>query len=270
MIEGQNRLYQVFDKPDFQGFDRTVVDRLKRSFYDSLDALNRLEDIANFKASTRDLVEGLFPTAPAPADAEDLKLYARQFVERRRKDIDLLMDHLAAEFDLDSSTNDIDMLLASTDPQQWHRDARREVFVNYLGFSFWDILTLPLMTWREASEFNEILIDRMSPRDANTLAQFSGSDCLKGVGFAHFAAFFSRAYRENDYLLGRIHALDRLIDIVCNSARLEMNGERNAILALKKRGFMQILDAEEKHLQNSAALIAALRVCVIGLDASAS
>ncbi|MGO9007428.1 MAG: patatin-like protein [Beijerinckiaceae bacterium] len=270
MIEGQNRLYQVFDKPDFQGFDRAAIDRLKRSFYDSLDALNRLEDVANFKASTRDLAEGLFPTAPSPADAKDLKEYARQFVVRHRKDIDLLVDRLAAEFDLDSSTSDIDMLLASTDPAQWHCDARREVFVNYLGFSFWDVLTLPLMTWGEAGEFNKILIDRISPRDADTLAEFSGSGRLKGIGFAHFAAFLSRAYRENDYLLGRIHALDRLIDIVCNSARLDMNGERAAILALKKRGFTQILDAEEKHLPNSAALIAALRGAIAGLGASTS
>ena len=44
-----------------------------------------------------------------------------------------------------------------------------------------------------------------------------------------------------------------------NSARLDMNFERNAILMLKKRGFTRILDAEEKHLPNSAALIAALR-----------
>ena len=180
------------------------------------------------------------------------------------------MDRLAAEIGLDSSTTDVDMLLASIDPKQWHPDARRDVLVNYLGFPFWDVLTFPVMTWREVGEFNKILIDRISPQDADTLEEFGGSGCLKGVGFAHFAAFFSRAYRENDYLLGRIHALDRLIDIVCNSAQLDMNGERNAILALKKRGFMQILDAEEKHLPNSAALITALRRSIAGLGASAS
>jgi hypothetical protein len=157
------------------------------------------------------------------------------------------------------------MLLASADPAQWHPDVRRDVLVNYLGFPFWDVLTFPVMTWRQVGEFNKILIDRISPQDANTLTEFSGSGRLKGVGFAHFAAFFSRAYRENDYLLGRIHALDRLIDIVCNSARLDVNFERNSVLALKKRGFMQILDAEEKHLPNSAPLIAALRRCIVGL-----
>ncbi|MGP0088369.1 MAG: patatin-like protein [Xanthobacteraceae bacterium] len=268
MIEGQNRLYQDFDQRHFQGFDRAVIDRLKRSFYDCLDVLNRCENSEAFRASTRDLVAGLFTTAPAPEDAEDLKRYARQFVGRHRERIDILVDQLSAEIGLDSSTNDVDMLLATTDPKHWHPDARRDVLINYLGFPFWDVLTFPLMTWREVGEFNKILIDRISPQDAGTLPEFGKSGSLKGVGFAHFAAFFSRAYREHDYLLGRIHALDRLIDIVCNSARLDMNCEPDAILALKKRGFMRILEAEEKHLPNSAALIAALRRSIALLAAS--
>jgi hypothetical protein len=89
---------------------------------------------------------------------------------------------------------------------------------------------------------------------------------LKGVGFGHFAAFLSRAYRENDYLLGRLHALDRLIDIVCDAARIDAAKQRIEILALKKRGFGQILDSEEKHLTHSKELIAALRRCVGEMD----
>src|SRR5262249_59983498 len=96
-----------------------------------------------------------------------------------------------------------------TEPSQWHPEARREVFVNYLGFPFWDVLTFPLMTWREVGEYKEILVDRISPQDAHTLGEFSGARSLMGLGFGHFASFFSRAYREKDYLLGRIHGLDR-------------------------------------------------------------
>jgi hypothetical protein len=82
---------------------------------------------------------------------------------------------------------------------------------------------------------------------------------LKGIGFGHFAAFLSRSYRENDYLLGRLHALDRLIDIVCNAAGLDAMKQQIDVLALKKRGFGQILDREEKNLTQSKALIEALR-----------
>jgi patatin-related protein len=270
LIEGQNRLYQVFDQPHFAGYDRAVVDRLKRSFYGCLDVLSHCENINNFDAATRDLVLHLFATEPRPADAEDLENYARIFVECRGDRIDLLIERMAAQINLDACTNDVDMLLAATDPREWHPDARHDAFVNYLGFPFWDVLTFPLMTWREVGEFNRILVDRISPMDANTLTGFCGTGSLKGIGFAHFAAFFSRAYRENDYLLGRLHAIDRLIDIVCDSAGFETEEELKQVLALKQRGFRTILDAEEKHLPNSGGLIAALRRCIDGLTATAS
>jgi hypothetical protein len=112
-------------------------------------------------------------------------------------------------------------------------------------------------------------VDRISPQDATALGEFSGSTALRGVRFAHFAAFFSRAYRENDYLLGRIHALDRLIDIVCNSARLDIGKQRSTVAALKVRGFKRILDAEEKYLPNSVELIARLRRSIAALEARA-
>ena len=40
---------------------------------------------------------------------------------------------------------------------------------------------------------------------------------LKGLQFNSFGAFFSRAYRENDYLWGRLHGADRLIDITLST-----------------------------------------------------
>jgi hypothetical protein len=116
-----------------------------------------------------------------------------------------------------------------------------------------------VMVARQIGELNEILIDRISPQDAHTLKGFDGLESLRGIGFSHFAAFLSRAYRENDYLLGRLHALDRLLDIVCDAAGLDGKADRIDILALKKRGFSLILDVEEKYLTDSRELIAALR-----------
>jgi hypothetical protein len=130
------------------------------------------------------------------------------------------------------------------------------------------VLTFPVMVARQIGEINEILIDRISPQDAHALKGFDG-ESLKGTGFGHFAAFLSRAYRENDYLLGRLHALDRLIDIVCDAAGLDGKGGQIDILALKKRGFGRILDAEEKHLTQSAELIAGLRRSIGEMGGSA-
>ena len=267
LIEGLNRLYQLSDRMHFEDRNWKAIDALKRSFYNRLEDLKRREDVAAFKVSTRDLAEDLFRSAPPAGDAEKLRAYALLFVQRHREAMDDLIDRLAEEINLDSSTSDIDVLLASTDPQQWHPEARREILIDYLGFPFWDVLTFPVMPWREVGELNEILVDRISPQDATALREFSGTGVLKGVGFAHFAAFFSRAYRENDYLLGRIHALDRLIDIVCNSAKLDIGNQRSSIAALKLRGFTRILDAEEKFLPNSVELIAKLRRAIAASEA---
>ena len=151
------------------------------------------------------------------------------------------------------------------------------MLINYLGFPFWDVLTFPITSARPFGELNEILIDRISPQDAHALKGFDGSESLKGTGFGHFAAFFSRAYRENDYLLGRLHALDRLIDIVCDAAGIEPAAGGIDVLALKRRGFGRILDVEERHLTHSKQLIASLRQrldelggCVRGAPADAA
>src|SRR5262249_49339903 len=119
------------------------------------------------------------------------------------------------------------------------------------------VLTFPMMVARDGGELNQILVDRISPQDVKVLAGFTGLASLKGSGFGRFGAFLSRSYRENDYLLGRLHALERLIDIVCDSADAERSGIN--VMQVKKRGFLRILAAEEANLTQSASLIAALR-----------
>jgi patatin-related protein len=262
LIEGQNRLYELIDQSRFAGFNPLLVDRIKREFYGRLDALRRRGSPAYYSDATRRLVVETFPSAPLASEIKNLQGYARTFVERQFDKIDQVIERLAAEIDLNASTRDLDDLLAGLDPAQWHPDARHEVLVNYLGFPFWDVLTFPMTSGNEIGELNEILVDRISPQDAGTLKGFDGIGSLKGIGFAHFAAFLSRGYRENDYLLGRLHALDRLIDIVCDSAGVAAGEGGFDVRGLKQRAFTAILDAEEPHLHQSAELIAALRRCV--------
>ncbi len=267
LIEGQNRLYQMLDRLLLEGFDPAAVDQLKRTFYDRLDLLNRRERRPYDDPVIRDLVESLFPAAPSLDGIDEARRQAQHFVERHHSRLDTLVERLAATIDLAAGSDEIDALLAGTDPRQWHREARHELFVGYLGFPFWDVLTFPIMSGQESGEFNHILVDRLSPQDAHSLGTFSGTFSLRGAGFGHFAAFFSRAYRENDYLLGRLHAFDRLADIVFDSAGFDSHGMTGAARAWKKRGFTKILAAEEKHLPNSASLIAALRQFVGDLQA---
>jgi hypothetical protein len=259
MIESLNRLYSMVGSTLLGGLDVATIDRLKRRLYECLDVLHRRETATMFDPKTRTLVAEIFAEAPSAGETREIQAYAAALATRHQHRLDQLIDRLAADVELDASTRDVDAVLARI--AAWGPDARRDVLVNYLGFPFWDVLTFPVMTWREIGEFNEILVDRISPRDAcavNRLGDFP----LKGIGFEHFAAFLSRGYRENDYLLGRLHALDRLIDIVCNAAGLDIETHPE-LSALKQRGLLQILAAEAPHLPNSTALIGRLRRLII-------
>ena len=148
----------------------------------------------------------------------------------------------------------------ATKPARWTPGARRELLIAYIGFSFWDVLTFSVTQWRDLGEFDAIRVDRISPDDATAIRAGTAETMLKGVEFRHFGAFFSRAHRENDYLWGRLHAADRLIDIVSDAARDEGTPiTHDKISDLKRRAFLAILDAEKPHLTKSSELIATLR-----------
>ncbi len=258
LIEGQNRLYALIDEGGFQGLDPALVDRLKREFYGRLASLRRVREVEFFDAGVSDLVNEIFPIAPSSAEIRNLPDYAQAFVARHGAELDRLIERMAVQTDLDAGTDALDELLAGMETPPWHATARREVLINYLGFPFWDVLTFPFMSAYVFGEFNEILVDRISPNEATVISGFQGIS-LKGVEFGHFAAFLSRAYRENDYLLGRLHALDRLIDIVCDSAGADGGLSDIEVLRLKQRALTLIVDAEERHLPKSGELIVLLR-----------
>jgi patatin-related protein len=269
LIQGQNRLYQILEGDPEESAAARTVDRMKRDFYHCLEALHRRESEAAFSAGTKALARSLFAEPPSATEARHIRDYARTFVERNATRISTLVGRLAAEIDLDATTHDVDALLAAMDPKDWNAAARHEVLVNYLGFPFWDVLTLSVTNWRDAGEFDEILIDRISPEDARTLNGAAVHGGLKGIGFGHFGAFLSRAYRENDYLFGRLQAADRLIDIVCDSAGIDPAHDRIDVIGLKRRAFERILDVEERHLSHSGELIALLRGEIAKLNRSA-
>lgn len=255
LIEGQNRLSQMLDTEGLETLDAGDVDRLKRRFYECYEALEQRETATFLNPGTRDLIEHIFRVGPSSAQISQIGEYARSFAERHQEQIDLLIERLGSDIDLKASTNDIDLLLTET--KGWPRRATDEVLVNYLGFSFWDVMTFPVIPWREAREFNEIRIDRISAQDAREVNKL-GAYPLQGTAFSQAAAFLSRAYRENDYLLGRLHAIDRLIDIVADAAGAEFRA-KGSVAAIKKKGFLRILDVEEPHLPTCAKMIAELR-----------
>ena len=129
----------------------------------------------------------------------------------------------------------------------------------YLGFAFYDAATLPLLQGDGDGEFDPIKIDRISPEDAASLRAGGAAATLKGIQFNSFGAFFSRAFRENDYLWGRLHAAERLIAIVASAGPPGVELPTAAIAAIRTQAFTAILDEEAPRLTAVADLIAELR-----------
>jgi hypothetical protein len=248
LIQGQNRLYGVLDTAPQDDRPATLLNRLKRKFYECLDALRHCEQPESFGGRTQTLARTLFGEPPPPAAARHIEAYARGFAAQHASELKELMASLAADIDLKSATDDVDGLLAGMDAALWEPRIRREVLVNYLGFPFWDVLTFSVTNWRDAGEFDEIRIDRISPEDSETFRGKEGLSELKGADLGHFSAFFSRTYRENDYLLGRLNAIERLIDIIVDATHLDPAELGIDVAALKARAIRTVLDAETPHL----------------------
>ncbi len=123
------------------------------------------------------------------------------------------------------------------------RELRRRMLLTYVGFPFYDVATLPLFQRDGFSEYNPVKIDRISPNDARSIREGGARATLRGVEFYAFGAFFSRAYRENDYLWGRLHGAERMIDLVASTVPRPLGEAR--VRAAKREVFLAILDEEQ-------------------------
>ena len=139
------------------------------------------------------------------------------------------------------------------------KDARRLMLLAYLGFPFYDISTLPLLQGEGLDEYDPVKVDRISPEDCSAIRAGDASATLKGIEFNNFGAFFSRAYRENDYLWGRLHGAERLVDIVLSALPAGGQLSEGAAARYRKAAFLAILDEEETRLTSVPDLIATLR-----------
>ena len=95
------------------------------------------------------------------------------------------------------------------------KNLKRRMLLTY-GFPYYDVATLPLLRNESLTEFDPVKVDRISPDDARSIREGTRAT-LRGIEFYNFGAFFSRAYRENDYLWGRLHGAERMVDLVCST-----------------------------------------------------
>ncbi len=238
VIRRLNELYRVLDDEGGRA-NSGAIDALKAALYKIIEKAHLLWEPRNHPnqvavASAR--------VARAAAEAGDLDPEDLGAIEKA-------MDLVALDQELDEIVSLMGFAYLSP-------PARRAIAVAYVGFAFYDIITLPILQWTDMDEINEILVDRISPADARTLKVERGG--LKGASLMSFGAFFNRSWREHDYLWGRINAADRCIDVLISaigpSAAETIDPRR-----LRAWLFRAILDSEEANLQADPELIVGLR-----------
>jgi patatin-related protein len=142
-------------------------------------------------------------------------------------------------------------LLEALEVPALERAARRAVLRDWLGFPFYDIALLPLGLAVGVDALEDVKVDRISPDDATSLGLGGTQGVLKGWQLNAFGAFFSRAWRENDYLWGRLNAADRLTEIIAST--LPPGADFDAE-GWKRRLFRAIVDHERGQLREIGPL----------------
>ena len=188
----------------------------------------------------------------------DTHIRLRREVRRLGADASLLLARLSESMDLTTLDAETDVRIAEA-LAQLSRPIRRTMLLSYLGFPYFDVATLPLLQGEGLDEFDPIKVDRIAPDDARSIRAGGAEATLKGIQFSSFGAFFSRAYRENDYLWGRLHGAERMIDIVLSTLPAAVRLKPGRVAGIKRAAFLAILDEEEAKLTAIPALIASLR-----------
>lgn len=174
-----------------------------------------------------------------------------------------VLEHIAEKRGLSEIDAGVDIMLAET-LSAMAPTLRRRVLLAYLGFPFYDTVTLPLLRGEGLTEFDPIQVDRISPEDCHAIRKGGSSDVLRGSEFYNFGAFFSRAYRENDYLWGRLHGAERMMDLIASTLEGEHEIPARELDAFKRDAFLAILDEEEDRLRMDPELIGRIRREVAG------
>lgn len=175
---------------------------------------------------------------------------------------DAVLQHIAERRQLPATDLVVDALLA-TALAEMPQTLRRKVLLTYLGFPFYDTVTLPLLRGEGLTEFDPVKVDRISPDDALSIRTGGAQATLRGVEFYNFGAFFSRAYRENDYLWGRLHGAERMIDLVASALPDGTSLAPEELAAFKRDAFLAILGEEEERLQVDPGLVPGIRAEVL-------
>ncbi len=169
-----------------------------------------------------------------------------------------VLDRIAQCRRLEETDKIVDGILADA-MSAMPAELRRHMLLTYLGYPFYDSATLPLLRGEGTAEFDPVKVDRISPDDARSIRPGGAHDTLRGIEFYNFGAFFSRAYRENDYLWGRLHGAERMIDLIASTLPDSHKIEKSVLNEFKQAAFLAILEEEDGRLNAEPSLVSRIR-----------
>ncbi|MDN3719615.1 hypothetical protein QW131_11500 [Roseibium salinum] len=155
--------------------DTEALDHMKGLFYDQIDHLGwRWKELFFFGSSCRgmaaQLVSDLAAGRPTSRD-QVVQLVASLTQMMGLADLDRLHDEL---------------FFAETARELLDKERHASLLRAYIGFGFYDLITFPVLQRNDFSEVTEILVDRISPRDADSLYTEGSrpegqiAECLRG------------------------------------------------------------------------------------------
>jgi patatin-related protein len=266
VIQATNLLYHRVAERDCH-VDPAALDVLKRRLYRCLDSLRVYDEPVFLSSDLARTVQDLFGGLPEVVARTTLP-NPEAFVAERQAAISAAIDRLSDECDLVGLNEEMDALLASPAVASLGSVCQRELLTSYVGYLFWDIVLLPMVAAQgdDASvALQEILVDRISPDDAAILRLDKEGPILRGGSLAGFGGFFSRSTRENDYLWGRLHAVERLFDLLESTAGRETAASGIDVTAYKRRALDCVLKQEAQRLTHVGDLVSRLRAVLEGL-----
>ncbi len=254
-----NELYP--DLSSASGTASADLDLLKIKIHKCVSDLAVYDDLDFLSRHALNTCRGIF--MGEGEDGRGLTAEALEADPEACAEISRLVERLAQECDMARTVDNVDAVLVSPQVQNLPEQSRIAILTGYLGYFFWDIILRPTASALslEAGPIEEILVDRISPEDASSIVLDDGKPVLLGSSFAGFGGFLGRAVRENDYLWGRLHAVDRLFDILLSTVPANLR-EGLAVDALKKRAFERVLEEEGQRLELVPELIARISEAV--------
>lgn len=262
IVAGLNRLYTVEGGPP-----REDVNNLKRQAWKQLETISKAPRTAIQALSEQQVLDFLDPVRLQAGDFEGVRFGTPEdFAARATEDFDRLFTEYRALIRglIGNDGQPLWEAFART-TSPWNKRDRILLASRYLGFALWDGLLFPTISLSELPQFTPIPTVQFSPLRASALKPI-GQRKLKGVALHHFGAFAHAPDRENDYLWGRLDA----VELILRTLDETFQDDGDVGRGLLPRALSVVLATESDLRRIPSKLMESLRAQIAALEAASA